>query len=162
MKQVDKDPSRVKIRVEDSGYRVPEPSLVISGSSPERHQLFMANWLGVRKFWIKQLEGGTASQHPSMQQWHNFLIQLQPDSLDEDEAGPSNSKGKTKAKAHQSGLSQVFAEGVYKTQGSYLAPKESVEWRNQTVLIASLANPPWFAQFFGSCSNWGSITSSMP
>ena len=77
-----------------------------------------------------------------MQQWHNFLIQSQPDSLDEDEASPLNGKGKTKVKARQSGLSQVFAEGVYKTQGSYLAPKESVEWRDQTVLIASLANPP--------------------
>ena len=53
-----------------------------------------------------------------------------------------NGKGKTKAKARQSGLSQVFAEGVYKTQGSYLAPKESVEWHDQTVSIASLANPP--------------------
>ena len=45
-------------------------------------------------------------------------------------------------KAHQSRLSQVFAEGVYKTQGSYLAPKESVEWHDQTVSIASLTNPP--------------------
>ena len=74
MKRVDKDPSRVKTRVEDSGYCVPKPSLVILGGSPERHQLFMVNWLGVRKFWIKWLEGGTASQHPSMQQWRDFLI----------------------------------------------------------------------------------------
>ena len=53
MKWVDKDPSRVKTHVEDLGYRVPEPSLVISRGLPEQHQLFMANWLGVQKFWIK-------------------------------------------------------------------------------------------------------------
>ena len=67
MKRVDKDPSRVKTCVEDSGYRVPEPSLVISGGLPEWRQLFMVNWLGVQKFWIKWLEGGTTSQHPSTQ-----------------------------------------------------------------------------------------------
>ena len=43
---------------------------------------------------------------------------------------------------HQSELSQVFAEGVYVTQGSSLGPKESVEWCDQTVSIASLTNPP--------------------
>ena len=74
MKQVDKDPSRVKTHVEDPGYHVPEPILVISGSSPEWRQLFMANWLGVQKFWIKRLEEDTASQHPSSQQWQDFLI----------------------------------------------------------------------------------------
>ena len=74
MKQVDKDPSRVKTCVEDPGYCVPEPVLVILGGSPEWCQLFMANWLGVRKFWIKHLEEDTASQHPSSQQWQDFLI----------------------------------------------------------------------------------------
>ena len=74
MKRVDKDPSRVKTRVEDPGYHVPEPVLVISGSSPERRQLFMANWLGIRKFWIKHLEEDTAFQYPSLQQWWDSLI----------------------------------------------------------------------------------------
>jgi hypothetical protein len=142
IKQVDKDPSRVKTRVEDPGYCSPDPSLVISGGSPEQRQIFMANWLGVRKFWIKQLEEDTTSQHSSTQQWRDFLIQSRLDSLDEDEAGPSNGKGKTKAKLCQSRLSQVFAEGVYMTQGSCLGPKESVEWCDQTVSIASLTNLP--------------------
>ena len=73
MKQVDKDPSRVKTHVEDPAYHVPEPVLVISGSSPEWHQLFMANWLGIRKFWIKRLKEDTAFQHPSSQQWQDCV-----------------------------------------------------------------------------------------
>ena len=157
MKRVDKDPSRVKSHVEDSGYHVPEPALMISGGSPERRQLFMANWLAVRKFWFNHLEEDAPSQHPTSQQWRDFLIRSQSPSRSgssaqkpiasdsKDEAGPSNGKGKgktkTKAQQRQSGLSQVFAEGIFMTQGSDLA-KDSMEWRGQSVSFASLANPP--------------------
>ena len=76
MKQVEKDPSRVKFHVENLGYHVPEPSLMILGGLPEQCHLFMANWLGVQKTWMKWLEEDPPSQHPSSQQWQDFLIRL--------------------------------------------------------------------------------------
>ena len=64
--------------------------------------------------------------------------------MTENEAGPSNStvKAKTLVQLHQRELSDLFAYGIYMTQGSILGPKESVEWCDQTILIGFLSNPP--------------------
>ena len=141
MKHIDKDPSRVKRGLDDQGYRIPEPALIISALSPERHQLFMTNWLAIRPLWISQLDHNPPARFLSPQQWREILHGVP--SREELEATPTSSKRRGSAKGRKLVVLETFGEEVAAmTQGSHFTLKEEVKWCSKYISIPSLANPP--------------------
>ena len=100
MKCVDKDLSRVKKDLVDRGYRMPEPAALVSGQTPEHHQLFMMNWLAIRPLWISWLDHDPPAQFPIPQLWREILHRAP--SKEELEAAPESSMGKRTAKCWKS------------------------------------------------------------
>ena len=141
MKHVDRSSSRVKRGLVDQGYRVPEPALLISGQTPERRKLFMANWLTIRPLWISRLDHDPPAQFPSPQQWREILHGVP--SKEELEVALTGSKGQGSAKSRKLAVLEIFSEvATALTQWCSFAPNGEVEWRGKYIPTASLSNPP--------------------
>lgn len=141
VKRIDKDPSRVKKGLADTGYRVPEPAIIISGQTSERRQLFLTNWLTIRPLWISRLEHNPPAQFPSPQLWRDILNSL-PSKV-ELQTAPESGQGNKTAKSRKLAALGILGEDVASlTQISSSGPSQRVEWRGKCIPIDSLSNPP--------------------
>ena len=152
MKRMDKDPARVQRGLVDEGYCVPELALLISGESPQRHKLFMTNWLAIRPLWISCLDHDPPARFPYPQQWREILYGVP--SRDKLEATPMTSNGQGSA-GRKLAVLDTFGDVIAAmTQGSHFAPKEEVEWCGRYIPIASLASPPHQGYPVGGLPDW--------
>ncbi|KAG1883232.1 hypothetical protein F4604DRAFT_1920416 [Suillus subluteus] len=138
--KANKDKNRVKKGLVDQGYRFPEPALLITPSSPERKKLFVANWLAARPLWISRVDHNPPERFPSPQLWRDFLNSSpsgEPSTI-----ASSSSAGPTAAAMRKQAATQIFGEDLQDTQGTTWAIGENVQWRNMTISIISLCNPP--------------------
>ncbi|KAF9235688.1 hypothetical protein BU15DRAFT_77713 [Melanogaster broomeanus] len=133
-KHVDKNPARVVKGMVDSGYRFPEPALLITPASPQRQKLFCANWLAARGLWISRIDHHPPSPLPVPQTWRDFLNSI-PSNLAADNATTRSAQEKLAAKT-------LFGDGLVHLQGETWAGQDTVLWRRQKIPIATLEDPP--------------------
>ncbi|KAF9235690.1 hypothetical protein BU15DRAFT_77715, partial [Melanogaster broomeanus] len=117
-KHVDKNPARVVKGMVDSGYRFPEPALLITPASPQRRKLFCANWLAARGLWISRIDHHPPSPLPVPQTWRDFLNSI-PSNLAADNATTRSAQEKLAAKT-------LFGDGLVHLQGETWAGQDTV------------------------------------
>jgi hypothetical protein len=136
------DKTRVALKkgLIDTGYRFTEPALLITPGSPERKKLFLANWLAARPLWISRVDHNPPEKFPSPQQWREFLNSIPSE---ESLARASSSTGvPTAAAMRKRAAKELFGEDLMDAQGATWAINDTIEWRNQTISVASLIDPP--------------------
>jgi hypothetical protein len=138
--KADKATDRVKKGLVDRGYRFPEPALLITPSSPERKKLFIANWLAARPLWISRVDHNPPENFPSPQLWREFLNSCP--SGESSTRASSSTTGPTQAATRKQAAKDLFGEDLLDAQGTTWAIKDNLEWRNMTISVASLSNPP--------------------
>jgi len=139
-RKVDKDKNRVKQGLVDRGYRFPEPALLITPGSPERKKLFVANWLAARPLWISHVDHNPPEHFPSPQLWRDFLNSIPSD---ESLASASSTAGRpTATAARKRAAKDLFGEDLLDAQGPTWAIGNTLEWRNRTISVESLSDPP--------------------
>ncbi|KAF8833607.1 hypothetical protein BDN67DRAFT_1017360 [Paxillus ammoniavirescens] len=97
LRQVDKDPARVKTGLVDTGYCFPEPTLIVAPVLPERRKLYCANWLAAQPLWITCVDHHPPSLLPVPQTWRDFLNTI-PSALLADNATTKSTWEKLAAK----------------------------------------------------------------
>ncbi|KIK71992.1 hypothetical protein PAXRUDRAFT_105422, partial [Paxillus rubicundulus Ve08.2h10] len=133
-KRVDKDPARVKTGLVDTGYRFPEPALIVTPVLPEWRKLYCANWFAARPLWISRVDHHPPSPLPVPQTWHDFLNTI-PSALLADNATTKSAREKWVAKT-------LFGQALVHLQGNTWATQGDVSWWNQRIAIATLEDPP--------------------
>ncbi|KAF8833364.1 hypothetical protein BDN67DRAFT_1017639, partial [Paxillus ammoniavirescens] len=109
-KRVDKDPARVKTGLVDTGYRFPEPALIVVPVLPERRKLYCANWLAARPLWISCVDHHPPSPLPVPQTWRDFLNTI-PSALLADNATTKSAREKLAVKT-------LFGQALVHLQGN--------------------------------------------
>jgi hypothetical protein len=138
--KADKDKGRVKQDLVDRGYRFPEPALLITPTSPERKKLFVANWLAARPLWISRVDHNPPEKSPSPQLWRDFLNSSP--SGESSATASSSSAGPTAAAKRKQAAKEIFGEDLLDAEGSTWAIQATLVWRNETISVASLSDPP--------------------
>ncbi|KAG8215100.1 hypothetical protein J3R82DRAFT_8545, partial [Butyriboletus roseoflavus] len=133
-KWVDKNPARIRSGMVDAGYHFPEPALLITPSSPQQQKLFCTNWLAAHPLWISHIEHNPPSPLPAPQTWQDFLNSI-----------PSNIVAEyitTRSAQEKLAAKMLFGDTLMHLQGETWAGRNSVLWRNQTIVITTLKDPP--------------------
>ncbi|KIJ07374.1 hypothetical protein PAXINDRAFT_19429 [Paxillus involutus ATCC 200175] len=133
-KRAEKDPARVKTGIVDTGYRFPEPVLIVAPVLPERRKLYCANWLAAQPLWISRVEHHPPCPLPVPQTWRDFLNTI-PSALLADNTTTKSAREKLAAKS-------LFGNALVHLQGNTWATQGDVSWRNQRIAIATLEDPP--------------------
>lgn len=138
--KADKDKGRIKQGLVDRGYRFPEPALLVTPGSPERKKLFVANWLAARPLWISHVDHNPPDKFPSPQLWRDFLNSIPSE---ETLARASSSTGAPTATAmRKRAAKDLFGEDLLDVQGTTWAIQNTLQWRNETISVESLCDPP--------------------
>lgn len=138
--RANKDKDRIKKGLIDQGYRFPEPALLITPSSPEGKKLFVVNWLAARPLWISHVDHNPPERFPSPQLWQDFLNSSP--SGEPSIIALSSSAGPTAAASRKQTATQIFGEDLWDAQRTTWAIGKNVQWRNMSISIMSLCDPP--------------------
>ncbi|KAG1723253.1 uncharacterized protein EDB91DRAFT_1087878 [Suillus paluster] len=123
--KADKDKGCIKQGLVDQGYWFPEPALLITPMLLEQKKLFVANWLAARPLWISHVNHNPPEKFPPPQLWRDFL-----------------NSPTAAAKRKQAAPQQIFSEDLLDADGSTWAIQATLVWRNETISVASLSDPP--------------------
>ncbi|OJA11302.1 hypothetical protein AZE42_09656 [Rhizopogon vesiculosus] len=118
----------------------PEPALLITPTSPERKKLFVANWLAAWPLWISRVDHNPPEKFPSPQLWRDFLNSSP--SGESSATASSSSAGPTAAAKRKQAAKEIFGEDLLDAEGSTWAIQATLVWRNETISVASLSDPP--------------------
>ncbi|KAF8835068.1 hypothetical protein BDN67DRAFT_1015887 [Paxillus ammoniavirescens] len=134
LRQVDKDPARVRMGLVNTSYCFPEPALIVVPVLPEQRKLYCANWLATRPLWISCIDHHPPSPLPIPQTWRDFLNTI-PSALLADNMTTKSAREKLAAKT-------LFGQALVYLQGNTWATQGDISWRNQCITIATLEDPP--------------------
>ncbi|OAX32506.1 hypothetical protein K503DRAFT_805176 [Rhizopogon vinicolor AM-OR11-026] len=138
--KADKDKGHIKQGFIDRRYQFPEPALLITPTLLERKKLFIVNWLAARPLWISRVDHNPPERFPSPQLWRDFL-NSSPSGESSAAASLSSTVPTATAKRKQA-AKEIFGEDLLDAEGSTWAIQATLVWRNETISVASLSDPP--------------------